>query len=489
MSYAKSRVPLSQWLVDEGRRLQRKRIRELEGAAEIASLQNANYTPYGAPAKLFADTTSSEILLPGPSGTGKTRALGEWAHSLCFRFPGARGLIVRKTRVSMTQSIMVTMNTEVLTPWDGVYWHGGDSEYRYPNGSVLVVAGIDTPSRIMSTFYDFAIVVEATELTLAEWEHLLTRVRAEAMDINGKPWNPIAADCNPAGPSHWLRRRIDAGLITSYPSTHEDNPRYWDQEKQEWTPRGEQYLTTKLDRLSGVRYLRLRKGLWAAAEGMIYDEWRPEVHLIDRFDIPDDWPRIWGVDFGYTNPFVFQAWAEDPDGRIYLYKEIYHTRRLVEEHAQRIREVLVDDPVPEAIIVDHDAEDRATFERHLQFFTQAAYKRVLPGIQAVQSRLKVQGDGKPRLYIMRDSLVDLDPQLDEAAKPTSTADEIESYVWDESATTERIQREQPRKVDDHGVDTMRYVIAYLDDIAADLADEVGTSYVVYDGRVRIGPDI
>jgi predicted transcriptional regulator len=41
------------------------------------------------------------------------------------------------------------------------------------------------------------------------------------------------------------------------------------------------------------------------------------------------------VDFGYTNPFVMQWWAEDPDGRLYLYREIYRTRRLVEDHAKR----------------------------------------------------------------------------------------------------------------------------------------------------------
>jgi hypothetical protein len=37
---------------------------------------------------------------------------------------------------------------------------------------------------------------------------------------------------------------------------------------------------------------------------------------------------------------VIQCWAEDPDGRLYLYREIYKTRTLVEDHAKRIlREV------------------------------------------------------------------------------------------------------------------------------------------------------
>ena len=30
------------------------------------------------------------------------------------------------------------------------------------------------------------------------------------------------------------------------------------------------------------------------------------------------------VDFGYTNPFTCQWWAMDHDGRLYLYREIFH---------------------------------------------------------------------------------------------------------------------------------------------------------------------
>ena len=32
---------------------------------------------------------------------------------------------------------------------------------------------------------------------------------------------------------------------------------------------------------------------------------------------------MWSVDFGFTNPIVIQWWAEDPDGRLYLYRELY----------------------------------------------------------------------------------------------------------------------------------------------------------------------
>src|SRR5205814_10089070 len=139
------------------------------------------------------------------------------------------------------------------------------------------------------------------------------------------------------------------------PSRHEDNPELWDGTG--WTVRGVQYIAA-LDALTGHRKERLRFGRWAAAEGLVYPEWDTAVHVIPRFPIPDAWPRYWAVDFGYTNPFAWSAWAEDPDGRLYRYHEIYHTQRIVADHAQQILAVTRGEPKPRAAICDHDAEDR-----------------------------------------------------------------------------------------------------------------------------------
>src|SRR5690606_41109593 len=79
---------------------------------------------------------------------------------------------------------------------------------------------------------------------------------------------------------------------------------------------------------------RLRRGVWDAAEGMVYSDYLDAVHVVDTFPIPDHWTRYLAVDFGYTNPFVALWWAEDPDGRLYLYRVIYHTRRTVDQHAR-----------------------------------------------------------------------------------------------------------------------------------------------------------
>jgi PBSX family phage terminase large subunit len=419
------------------------------------------FKPRGAARELFS-VRQSEVLLSGPAGTGKSRACLEKCHMLALMNPGCRGLIVRKTFTSLGSTALVTWREHVVKEaleTGLVTWYGGSgqesAQYRYTNGSVIVVGGLDKATRIMSSEYDFIYVQEAIELTEADWEACTTRLR------NGKiSFQQMIADTNPDAETHWLNVRSNQGKTLMLQSKHTDNPVYFDDEGLP-TDKGKAYIA-KLDDLTGVRKLRLKEGLWVASEGIVYERWDQGVHLIDRFNIPRDWQRWWVVDFGFTNPFVLQMWAEDPDGRLYMYREIYRTKRLVEDHARDVLKLVTDshgrwtESRPTAIICDHDAEDRATLEKHLGMSTEAAKKSVSDGIQAVESRLKVQEDGKARLYILRDACVQRDKALVESKKPSCTAEEIPAYVWADNG------KEQPVKSDDHGCDAMRYIVAERD---------------------------
>ncbi len=230
-------------------------------------------------------------------------------------------------------------------------------------------------------------------------------------------------------------------------------------ERKCWTERGALYIA-KLDALTGPRFQRLRHGRWVQAEGVVYEGWDRAKHVIDRFRIPEDWPRYLVIDFGFTHPFVAAWYARDPDGRLYRYREIYHTKRLVEDHAKIILSEQKGEPRPVKILCDHDAEDRATLEKHLGQATQPAVKDVSPGIQCVASRLRPAGDGKPRLFFLRDSLVERDPELWDAKKPVETTEEFDGYIWNTGGG--RNKGEEPVKDCDHGLDGARYICAHFD---------------------------
>lgn len=412
------------------------------------------YKPLGAARELF-HCRAPEVLLSGPAGTGKSLACLFKLHLAASRVPGFRGLILRKTRTSLTESALVTFERDVLPPEHPA--RRGPSRamrraYGYPSNAEIIVGGLDDVTRIMSTDYDVIYVQEAIELVEATWEALTTRLR------NGKlPYQQLLADTNPDAPTHWLKRRCDSGRTILLESRHQDNPTLW--AAGNWTPLGRDYVA-KLDQLTGPRLHRYRHGRWVQAEGVVYEGWDPAVHLVERFRIPNDWPRVLAVDFGYTNPFVCQWWAVDPDGRLYRYREIYHTRRLVEDHARRIAELSKGEPAPVVIVCDHDAEDRATLERHLGQETTAAVKEKSPGLQAVAARLRPAGDGRPRLYLLKGSLDERDPDLDAAKRPCCTEEEFDSYVW--SLAGGRRKGEEPVKQHDHGCDALRYLVWGMD---------------------------
>jgi phage terminase large subunit len=437
------------------------------------------------------ESRASEILVAGPAGTGKSYGLLQKMHAVLCKYPGSKGLAMRKTAVSLASTGLQTFENHVVPQFlerGLVNFFGGSRReppaYRYWNGSRLVVGGMDNPMKIMSSDYDMVYVQEANELDEDEWEKATTRLR------NGKmPYQQLLADCNPQEPTHWLKVRADRGGCVYLHSTHEENPLLFDllpDGTYQVTEFGAQYMA-KLDALTGVRYKRLRKGLWVAAEGVIFEQWDPQVHLVHRYDIPPEWPRFWVVDFGYVNPMVVQMWAEKPDGELVMYREFYHTNKTVDEMARMVMESVaaVDpswapdqrsvrqqlrdrsegmalaaippsawrwhEPKPQFVVCDHDAEGRAVWSRETGLVTRAAKKDVLDGIQEVQVRLR---DG--RMTIMRDSLAHpIDQALADVKKPVSTVEEFPGYVWDTGAGKKI--KEAPLKENDHGMDCCRYL--------------------------------
>lgn len=221
--------------------------------------------PQGA-ALAMLGSRRPEVLIQGAAGTGKTMWLTYKAAAICCKYPGARVLLARKTRTSLTQSALVTLENKVLcgnVPGNAGRDNRSSYLFEHDNGqtSELVVGGLDKPERIMSTEYDWIGIPEATELDLTDYEQLLTRLR------NGRvPYQQIVADCNPAFQSHWLNQRFpaigaDDARRARFHSLHSDNPSVT-----------AEYLAV-LNTLTGHRRARLLEGRWCGdADLAVFDE-------------------------------------------------------------------------------------------------------------------------------------------------------------------------------------------------------------------------
>lgn len=452
------------------------------------------YEPRGGCKAVF-EARDEEVLISGPAGTGKSRACLEKLFLVCLLTRNVRGLMLRKTLRSLGSTALVTWRNyvirEALSSGQVVYYGGSSQEapqYRFKNGSTITIGGLDKPTRIMSSEYDIVYVQEATEISIEDLEMIKTRLRNWRVGFQ-----QLLMDCNPAAADHWLKLRCDDHVCKLIESRHEDNPRLFDEVVNEdgtithtVTANGAKYIGI-LDRLTGVRYKRLRLGLWVSAEGIVYEEFDPAIHILpweydeqgNQLPLPVEWPRYWAIDFGYTNPFVLKCYAEGPDGELYMYREIYMTRRTVADHALTILDIVAPEvhtrienhingtevvrttrewiePQPETVICDHDAEGRRTFSDVTGLGTVAAIKNVYEGINACKERLKQGADGFPRFFLMEDALVERDSELASRMLPTCTNEEYGSYVWKIDASGRTL--DEPVKRDDHGVDTDRYMI-------------------------------
>jgi len=398
-----------------------------------------------------------EVLIEGPVRTGKTRAILEKCFVVAQKHRGCRILWVRKTQASMAESVLQTWEDQVLPP--GFYLHNGPSRrfrqtYKFRNTSLIVCGGMDKSTRFLSTEYDIICVFEATEITEHDWEILLTRANNGVV-----PYNQCIADCNPSAPSHWLNARASKGTMTRFRSRLQDNPKFYDHGSECWTQAGETLLS-KLEMLSGPRYQRFRRGIWSAAEGLVYENYDPAIHVIERRELPENWLRFCSIDFGYVNPLVCQWWAVDGENNAYLYREIYQTHKLVKDHAELIKQLTGNECI-ETHITDHEAEQRQVLHEQ-DIFTTAADKRIEAGVQAVTHQMGNKQGRPAKLFLFRDALVARDEQLVDAHKPTCTIEEIENYTYNQlSESSTKAAKETPAKVDDHGMDAMRYGMMWL----------------------------
>ncbi len=424
-----------------------------------------DYVCTGAAAKLMR-FRGPEVLIEGPAGTGKTRACLEYINLLCEDYAGIRVLICRKTRKSLSESVLQTFEDHVLGKGHPAIV--GDARrqnrdfYEYPNGSYIAIGGLDNPDRIMSTEYDVVYVAEATEISLKDWDALNSRIRNKMM-----PWQQAIADCNPGSQFHWLNQRANAGKMKRLLSRHEDNPHV-----------DEPYLERLRD-LSGPRRDRLYLGLWVSEEGLVYDNYDPARHVIPwTAELAGTFRWFFAsVDWGFRNPGCMQVWAVDHDDNMYRVAEVYRTGKQLDWWADVACEFDIEYGL-ERIVCD-SAEPRsmeylndrigARRGRHMAGITQMADKRkrgtkegFRVGFDMVRWALGERDDKrKPRMYLIEGALrYGRDPERVASMQPCCTEEEFPGLVWAQARETRKPDELPSALGEDHGLDCVRYAAMF-----------------------------
>ncbi len=243
-------------------------------------------------------------------------------------------------------------------------------------------------------------------------------------------------NCNPDGPYHWFKINwIDEAKKKNFIVLHftmEDN-----------LSLSEKIKARYRSMYTGVFYKRYILGLWAMAEGIIYDMFDVDRHVkkvLDFARLLIDGGRYVSIDYGTQNAMVFLLWNKGIDKKWYCTREYYYSGRdkgkqkADSQYADDLEKWLEGTPV-KAIIVDPSAASFITELNNRGYKTMKADNDVEDGIRLVSTLLNTEKIAFSQSCI-------------------NTIKEFASYIWDPKAGDRG--EDKPIKQHDHAMDAVRY---------------------------------
>ena len=313
-----------------------------------------------------------EIFCRGMRGCGKTIDISLRLHNYAIMYPGMTQIWGRSTRSRLTDSVLKTFENEILGPGHPLYssqMREQRHSYRYPNGSEIILAGLDDYERHKSVSADVIWINEVTEITENQWEEIGASSRQTMGSLC--PVRFKIGDFNPVHPEHWTAKRCAEYPERLYPRvlddgarmaewftpqmyydtaafnvapvgphqakliafTIADNAGYWSVDPWGWKPPGLSYAQNVLGKMSGARKARYLEGRPKGDEGAVFPEFDEDIHLINDFEPLEDWqPNLLLYDPGHTHPTSALWVARAPDHGIFVYDGYHVTGGTVQGH-------------------------------------------------------------------------------------------------------------------------------------------------------------
>ena len=455
----------------------------------VDRFREGGFCVYGGMWDLWASHASVKVA-GGTYDGGKTYSLCAYMDALAKKYPGARMTFVHRSLNRVYRNIIPTYEKYLgykPTSRDApnptfVTRYGGEKPefFEYQNGTRIYVNGLDQPNNLLSDFFDAGFVNQCELLPFEAWDELTARVSERAGVM---PIAMLVGDCNPNVPNHWIRQQTKDDKLEYFRMSFLDNPEIIEQGSERlkafkiafennpdpkllekvmdlFSDSGLRRVE-KLKNLEGLRFKRGFLGHWASGEGLVFDDFEPETHIVDTTIMPN-WPRYLSVDWGFRNPASVIWWAHSPDDRLYAYKEIYKTKltkpdliQLIEDncdpHEDRIRHA----------VVDSEDQDGVEQLKRAGFRVKEPKKDRVAQIDAVKERLKKDATGQPAIFFKRDRLVHPpDEDLKDDYRPVEVTDEFLSLSYAEKLKGTR-RDDEDVVGDNHGVDGTSYLVQSL----------------------------
>lgn len=338
----------------------KSKIRTPAQAANWDKVEDVVFKPNIGPQTAFLSAAEREVLYGGAAGGGKSMAM--LADPLRYiQNPSFVGLLLRRTNDELRELVF---KSRELYPQiiPNIKWSEKRMEWSVPNGGRLWMSYLDREDDVLRYQGQAFTWVGFDELTQwanpYPWNYMRSRLRST------DPNMPIylRATSNPGGPGHiWVKKMfvdpapygkafwatdIETGEPMVYPTGHSragqflfkrrfipaklmDNPYLYDTGEYE----------TNLLSLPEHQRRQLLEGDWDIAEGAAFPEFNRYDHVIEPFDIPQNWTRFRACDYGYGSYSAVLWFAVAPDGQLIVYRELYVQKVLATDLADMILQI------------------------------------------------------------------------------------------------------------------------------------------------------
>jgi hypothetical protein len=337
-----------------------------------------------------------------------------------MKYAGLKLLLLRRTMPELRNNHILPLIADI-----GGYANflSSANVFVFPNGSRLQLGYCDSErdlTRFQGAEYEVICFEEATLFAEAWIVFISTTLRTTRKDFTPR----IYYTCNPGGIGHSYIKRLFIDRI--YRDNENPDDYVMIRSNVMDNPHLDAGYISMLEALPPVQRRAHLDGDWDVYEGQVFSEFindpkhyqdRLYTHVIEPFDIPENWPVWRSMDWGENHPFSIGWWAVDDGGRLYRIREWYGglpgmgnvglhmtapevAQGIIErEQCEELRwRRILGVADPSIWNKNGGINIISAFTSAGVLFTKADNTRI-PGWQQVHQRLRFDGEGRPGMYI------------------------------------------------------------------------------------------
>ena len=314
-------------------------VQDLVGEREII------FQPNDGPQTEFLAAMEQEVFYGGARGGGKSYAMLVDPLRYCHK-QHHRALLLRRSMPELRD--LISHSQRLYTrAFPGAKWREQEKEWRFPSGARIefgYAENLTDVLRYQGQSYTWIGIDELPQYPTPDiYNFLRSSLRSVDPEVpvfiraTGNPGNvgstwvknmfvdpatpntPFTMDIEtPVGIKSITRRFIPAKL--------QDNP---------YLMQTDDYMIM-LSSLPDIQKKQFLEGDWEAFEGSAFPEFNRAVHVIEPFEIPNNWVRLRSADGGYSSPACCLWFAIDFDNYLYVYRELYTQKVTADIFARQV---------------------------------------------------------------------------------------------------------------------------------------------------------